>query len=44
LRRASAQALVDLAFDGYAVGGLAVGEPQDTMLRVVEETAALLPA
>jgi queuine tRNA-ribosyltransferase len=44
LRRESAQALVDLAFDGYAVGGLAVGEPQDTMLRVVEETAALLPA
>jgi queuine tRNA-ribosyltransferase len=43
LRRESAQALVDLAFDGYAIGGLAVGEPQDTMLRVVEETTALLP-
>jgi len=43
LRRESARALVDLAFDGYAIGGLAVGEPQDTMLRVVEETTALLP-
>jgi queuine tRNA-ribosyltransferase len=44
LRRESAQALVDLAFDGYAIGGLAVGEPQEAMLRVVEETTALLPA
>jgi queuine tRNA-ribosyltransferase len=44
LRWESARALVDLAFDGYAIGGLAVGEPQDTMLRVVEETTALLPA
>src|ERR1700736_6109825 len=44
LRRASARALVDLAFDGYAIGGLAVGEPQEVMLRVVEETTALLPA
>jgi queuine tRNA-ribosyltransferase len=44
LRRESAQALVALAFDGYAIGGLAVGEPQHVMLRVVEETTALLPA
>jgi queuine tRNA-ribosyltransferase len=44
LRRESARALVDLAFDGYAIGGLAVGEPQEVMLRVVEETTALLPA
>jgi queuine tRNA-ribosyltransferase len=44
LRRESARALVDLAFDGYAIGGLAVGEPQEAMLRVVEETTALLPA
>ncbi|HXW27388.1 MAG TPA: tRNA guanosine(34) transglycosylase Tgt [Xanthobacteraceae bacterium] len=43
LRRASAQALVDVGFDGYAIGGLAVGEPQTVMLAVVEETAALLP-
>jgi queuine tRNA-ribosyltransferase len=44
LRRESARALVDLGFDGYAIGGLAVGEPQETMLRVVEETTALLPS
>jgi queuine tRNA-ribosyltransferase len=44
LRRHSAQALVDLGFDGYAIGGLAVGEPQEMMLRVVEETTTLLPA
>jgi len=44
LRGESARALVDLEFDGYAIGGLAVGEPQDVMLRVVEETTALLPA
>ena len=31
-------------FDGYAIGGLAVGEPQDVMLKIVEETAPLLPA
>ena len=44
LRRESALTLVDLGFDGYAIGGLAVGEPQETMLRVVAETTALLPA
>jgi len=44
LRQESARALVDLGFDGYAIGGLAVGEPQGTMLGVVEETTALLPA
>jgi queuine tRNA-ribosyltransferase len=44
LRRESARGLVDIEFDGYAIGGLAVGEPQETMLRVVEETTALLPA
>jgi queuine tRNA-ribosyltransferase len=43
LRRESARALVDLGFDGYAIGGLAVGEPQETMLTVVEETASRLP-
>jgi queuine tRNA-ribosyltransferase len=44
LRRESARALAALGFDGYAIGGLAVGEPQPVMLAVVEETAALLPA
>jgi queuine tRNA-ribosyltransferase len=42
LRRTSARALVDIGFDGYAIGGLAVGEPQDVMLRTIEETP--LPA
>ena len=31
-------------FHGYAIGGLAVGEPQEVMLKIVEETAPLLPA
>lgn len=44
LRDESARALVDIGFDGYAIGGLAVGEPQDTMLRVVAEVASALPA
>ena len=43
LRRASAQALTAEGFDGYAIGGLAVGEPQAEMLRVLDETAPLLP-
>jgi queuine tRNA-ribosyltransferase len=43
-RRASARALVDMRFDGYAIGGLAVGEPQEVMLRIVEEVEPLLPA
>jgi queuine tRNA-ribosyltransferase len=43
LRIKSARALVDIGFDGYAIGGLAVGEPQDVMLRIVEEVAAHLP-
>jgi queuine tRNA-ribosyltransferase len=30
-------------FHGYAIGGLAVGEPQEVMLKIVEETAPLLP-
>src|SRR5689334_1794757 len=44
LRIESARALVDIAFPGYAIGGLAVGEPQEVMLRIVEETAPALPA
>jgi len=43
LRRRSAEALTSIGFDGYAVGGLAVGEGQDLMLRVLDETAPLLP-
>ena len=44
LRRESARELVGIGFQGYAVGGLAVGEPQDVMFRIVEETVAELPA
>jgi queuine tRNA-ribosyltransferase len=44
LRTASARALVDIGFHGYAIGGLAVGEPQDVMLRTAEQAAAELPA
>jgi len=44
LRRASARPLVALGFDGYAIGGLAVGEPQRVMLQIIEEVEPLLPA
>ena len=44
LRTESARALVDIGFPGYAIGGLAVGEPQEVMLRVVDEVAPALPA
>ena len=43
LRAQSARELVAMDFQGYAIGGLAVGEPQQTMLKVVEETAPALP-
>ena len=44
LREASARALVELGFDGYAIGGLAVGESEEVMLRIVAATAPALPA
>ena len=44
LRRASAEALGGVGFDGYAIGGLAVGEGQETMFRILDETAPALPA
>jgi queuine tRNA-ribosyltransferase len=43
LRRASAEALVSERFDGYAIGGLAVGEGQETMLATLDLTTPLLP-
>ncbi|HEX6842019.1 MAG TPA: tRNA guanosine(34) transglycosylase Tgt [Stellaceae bacterium] len=43
LRRRSAAALRDVGFDGYAVGGLAVGEGQATMFAVLDETVPALP-
>jgi queuine tRNA-ribosyltransferase len=44
LRLRSAEALMEIGFDGYAIGGLAVGEPTDVMYRVVERVAPHLPA
>jgi queuine tRNA-ribosyltransferase len=44
LRQESARGLVDIGFHGYAIGGLAVGEPQAVMLSMIEETAPSLPA
>src|SRR6201746_1111962 len=44
LRRASARGLVEIGFHGYAIGGLAVGEPQAVMLVLIEEVAPILPA
>jgi queuine tRNA-ribosyltransferase len=43
LRQASARGLVDIGFHGYAIGGLAVGEPQAVMLAMIEEVAPVLP-
>ncbi|MBU1335405.1 MAG: tRNA guanosine(34) transglycosylase Tgt [Alphaproteobacteria bacterium] len=43
LRARSAQGLKSIGFDGYAVGGLAVGEPQDVMFKVIEEITPELP-
>lgn len=43
LRRESAAALMDIGFDGYAVGGLAIGEGQEMMFKVLEETVPALP-
>jgi queuine tRNA-ribosyltransferase len=43
LRARSAEGLKALGFDGYAVGGLAVGEPQETMFRVLSEITPRLP-
>ncbi|MBI1262520.1 MAG: tRNA guanosine(34) transglycosylase Tgt [Rhizobiales bacterium] len=43
LRAISAAGLIDVGFDGYAIGGLAVGEGQGEMLRILESTTPLLP-
>ena len=43
LRRRSAEGLLQIGFDGYAVGGLAVGEPEEERNRTLEETVPLLP-
>ena len=43
LRRAHAQALTEIGFDGYALGGLSVGEEQAQMLEMIEATQPYLP-
>ncbi|MHB1351992.1 MAG: tRNA guanosine(34) transglycosylase Tgt [Thiobacillus sp.] len=43
LRDESARELIDMDFDGYAIGGLSVGEPKDDMTRILAHTAPQLP-
>jgi len=43
LRRKSAQAIVELDFDGYAIGGVSVGEPEEEMKQAVESAEPFLP-
>ncbi|MFQ5587703.1 MAG: tRNA guanosine(34) transglycosylase Tgt [Nitrospiria bacterium] len=43
LRKRGIEELLPLAFDGYAVGGLSVGEPQEEMLKVLEGVVPLIP-
>jgi len=43
LRRESAQAIANLDFDGYAIGGVSVGEPEEEMMRAVESAEPFLP-
>ncbi len=44
LRKVSANRLIEIGFDGYAIGGLAVGEPEAERKRTLEDTVPLLPA
>jgi queuine tRNA-ribosyltransferase len=44
LRDAAREGLAAIGFDGYAIGGLSVGEPKDEMLRILAHTAPRLPA
>jgi queuine tRNA-ribosyltransferase len=43
LRKRSAEELIDIGFDGYAAGGLSVGEPKEEMHEMIYVTASLLP-
>jgi queuine tRNA-ribosyltransferase len=43
LRAESIDKLIEIGFDGYAMGGLAVGEPQDKMFKILNESTHLLP-
>ncbi|MGA1742367.1 MAG: tRNA guanosine(34) transglycosylase Tgt, partial [Pseudohongiellaceae bacterium] len=44
LRRESLDALLEIGFDGYAIGGLSVGEPKDEMMLVLDNLVGHLPA
>lgn len=44
LRDQSLAGLVDMGFDGYAIGGLSVGEPKEDMIRILDHSAHQLPA
>ncbi|PPC75853.1 tRNA guanosine(34) transglycosylase Tgt [Pokkaliibacter plantistimulans] len=43
LREESLAGLTEIGFDGYAIGGLSVGEPKDDMMRILSHTAPKLP-
>lgn len=43
LRDISLKGLTDIGFDGYAIGGLSVGEPKEDMMRILEHTAPQMP-
>ena len=44
LRDISLQGLEEIGFDGYAIGGLSVGEPKEDMIRILDHSADILPA
>jgi len=44
LREVSVNGLTAIGFDGYAIGGLSVGEPKDEMIKILDHTAPLIPA
>jgi queuine tRNA-ribosyltransferase len=43
LRDVSLEGLEDIGFDGYAIGGLSVGEPKEDMIRIINHTAPKIP-
>ncbi len=43
LRDTSLAGLEDIGFDGYAIGGLSVGEPKEDMIRIINHTAPKIP-
>jgi len=43
LRKQSAQAIVEIGFDGYAIGGVSVGEPEEEMIKAIDSSEPSLP-